>query len=164
MLTQYGGAQVALSASSWTIPGRSASHLVREVISSFTGSVHREILLNYPEGTSVAKELIQNADDAGARCISFCLDERSHGVASLLGLEMAPLQGPALLVHNDAVFSEGDFRSISNIGDSIKRAQDGKTGAGTPCQGRGRWGAQGGEGQGVGLGTCGLGFLCCSCS
>ena len=27
----------------------------------------REILRNYPEGTSIFKELIQNADDAGAR-------------------------------------------------------------------------------------------------
>ena len=25
----------------------------------------REVLLNYPEGTTVVKELIQNADDAG---------------------------------------------------------------------------------------------------
>ena len=88
----------------------------------------REILLNYPEGNSVAKELIQNADDAGARVISFCLDERHHGTTSLLGPGLAPLQGPALLVHNDSVFSEGDFVSISNIGASIKRAQDGKTG------------------------------------
>lgn len=76
----------------------------------------------------MAKELIQNADDAGARCIDFCLDERQHGTASLLGPGLAPLQGPALMVHNDAMFNEGDFRSISNIGDSIKRAQDGKTG------------------------------------
>jgi hypothetical protein len=27
----------------------------------------REILRNYPEGTSIFKELVQNADDAGAR-------------------------------------------------------------------------------------------------
>lgn len=30
----------------------------------------REILRNYPEGTSIFKELIQNADDAGAREVS----------------------------------------------------------------------------------------------
>lgn len=88
----------------------------------------REILLNYPEGNSIAKELVQNADDAGARTISFCLDERHHGTESLLAASLQPLQGPALLVHNDSTFSEGDFESISNIGASIKRAQDGKTG------------------------------------
>ena len=27
----------------------------------------REVLANYPEGTTILKELIQNADDAGAR-------------------------------------------------------------------------------------------------
>jgi len=30
----------------------------------------REILRNYPEGTSIFKELVQNADDAGAREVS----------------------------------------------------------------------------------------------
>jgi hypothetical protein len=41
--------------------------------------------------------------------------------------------GPALLVHNDAIFTEGDFQSISKIGDSVKRAQAGKTGEGCLC-------------------------------
>jgi len=38
------------------------------------------------------------------------------------------VQGPALLVRNDAVFSEADFQSISRVGDSVKRGQAGKTG------------------------------------
>ena len=38
----------------------------------------REVLLNYPEGTSILKESIQNADDARATVIRFCLDRRSH--------------------------------------------------------------------------------------
>ena len=106
----------------------------------------REILLNYPEGTSIFKELIQvpiavpimhtmlgmplpcaclqstswfvqpagglvlnvhiaddvaspwellqNADDAGARTISFCLDEQQHGVDRLAYDGLAPLQVP----------------------------------------------------------------------
>lgn len=32
----------------------------------------REILRNYPEGPSVLKELLQNADDAGARTFRLC--------------------------------------------------------------------------------------------
>ena len=40
----------------------------------------REILRDYPEGTSILSEIIQNADDAGAREISFCLDCRTHGM------------------------------------------------------------------------------------
>lgn len=88
----------------------------------------REVLVNYPEGTTVLKELIQNADDAGATKVCLCLDRRSHGTESLLSSELAQWQGPALLAYNDAVFTEDDFVSISRIGDSKKRGQAWKTG------------------------------------
>ena len=57
-----------------------------------------------------------------------CLDERSHGVSSLAYAKLAGFQGASLLVHNDSVFRESDFESISRIGDSVKRTQVGKTG------------------------------------
>lgn len=88
----------------------------------------REVLQNYPEGTTVLKELIQNADDAGATKLCFCLDRRTHGAQSLLSDRLAQWQGPALLTYNDAVFSEEDFVSISRIGGSSKHGQAWKTG------------------------------------
>lgn len=88
----------------------------------------REVLLNYPEGTTVLKELIQNADDAGATLVRFCLDRRVHASDSLLSSTLAQWQGPALLAFNDAVFSEEDFVSISRIGGSSKHGQAWKTG------------------------------------
>lgn len=88
----------------------------------------REVLLNYPEGTTVLKELIQNADDAGATKVCLCLDRRSHGTRSLLSDKLAQCQGPALLAFNDAVFTEEDFVSISRIGGSSKHGQAWKTG------------------------------------
>lgn len=88
----------------------------------------REVLLNYPEGTTVLKELIQNADDAGATKVCLCLDRRSHGTHSLLSDKLAQWQGPALLAYNDAVFTEEDFVSISRIGGSSKHGQAWKTG------------------------------------
>ncbi|KAL0905364.1 hypothetical protein M5K25_023777 [Dendrobium thyrsiflorum] len=88
----------------------------------------REVLVNYPEGTTVLKELIQNADDAGATKVIFCLDRRFHGMDSLLSSELSQFQGPALLAYNDAVFTEDDFVSISRIGDSKKHSQAWKTG------------------------------------
>ncbi|KAK9274779.1 hypothetical protein L1049_022031 [Liquidambar formosana] len=88
----------------------------------------REVLSNYPEGTTVLKELIQNADDAGATKVCLCLDRRVHGVDSLLSESLAQWQGPALLAYNDAEFTEGDFVSISRIGGSTKHGQAWKTG------------------------------------
>lgn len=88
----------------------------------------REVLSNYPEGTTVLKEIIQNADDAGARVVRLCLDRRVHGSESLLSDSLLQFQGPALLAYNDAVFTEEDFESISRIGGSSKHGQTWKTG------------------------------------
>ncbi|OMO98696.1 hypothetical protein COLO4_13756 [Corchorus olitorius] len=88
----------------------------------------REVLLNYPEGTTVLKELIQNADDAGATRVRLCLDRRPHSTVSLLSDSLAQWQGPSLLAYNDAVFTEEDFVSISRIGGSSKHGQSWKTG------------------------------------
>lgn len=88
----------------------------------------REVLLNYPEGTTVLKELIQNADDAGATTVRLCLDRRLHGSHSLLSDTLAQWQGPALLAYNDAVFTEEDFVSVSRIGGSSKHREAWKTG------------------------------------
>ncbi|XP_026408158.1 sacsin-like isoform X2 [Papaver somniferum] len=88
----------------------------------------REVLINYPEGTTVLKELIQNADDAGATKVCLCLDRRVHRVDSLLSPKLAEWQGSALLAFNNAEFTEDDFVSISRIGDSKKQQQAWKTG------------------------------------
>ena len=85
----------------------------------------REILRNYPEGTSIFKELIQNADDAKAKSVSFCVDRRTFSdagdeLAKVYGLVQQFNEGPSLLVHNDAVFTKEDFVSIQSIGNSMK--------------------------------------------
>ena len=43
----------------------------------------REILRNYPEGSSIFKEILQNADDAKAREVSLCVDFRRHVTKSI---------------------------------------------------------------------------------
>lgn len=80
----------------------------------------RNILEEYPRGVGPFKEFLQNTDDARARRFALCLDRRAYPSASLLDGALAPLQGPALLVFNDASFSEGDFESISHVGQSGK--------------------------------------------
>ncbi|KAL4175942.1 hypothetical protein KRP22_000900 [Phytophthora ramorum] len=81
----------------------------------------REILRNYPEGTSIFKEMVQNADDAGATEVNLCLDYRQHASTGLAYEKLESFQGPALLVHNNATFTDVDFQSIQRIGDSLKK-------------------------------------------
>ena len=92
-----------------------------------TRRIH-EVLANYPEGTSVLRELIQNADDVGASRVRLCLDRRAHRARSLLAPALAQWQGPALLAHNDAAFTDDDFATLSRIGGSKKASQAWKTG------------------------------------
>ena len=40
--------------------------------------------------------------------------------------------GPALMVYNDAMFTENDFKSIQRIGDSIKKTEETKSKIGEP--------------------------------
>ena len=83
----------------------------------------REILRNYPEGLSILKELLQNADDAGARVVKFCVVSAYPKTSSTSNLSSAT-SVPSLIAYNDAVFSDNDFTSIQRIGDSIKREEE----------------------------------------
>lgn len=87
------------------------------------------ILDEYPPGVGTLREYVQNADDAGASALVLCLDTRASGPGKFSRdpsrfptpalADYADV--PALLVYNDAVFSERDFDSISSIGKSRKR-------------------------------------------
>lgn len=80
----------------------------------------RHILELYPEGPSILSELIQNADDAGASTLRVLYSSRRYGTTALLGSKMAPWQGPALYLYNDAQFSQQDFQNIARIGQASK--------------------------------------------
>jgi sacsin len=87
----------------------------------------RTILEQYPEGSQI-KELIQNADDAGAKRVDLVLDLRTHGTETLLCPSLGLFQGAALLAYNDAKFEERDFKSICGLAKSRKKHELGKTG------------------------------------
>lgn len=62
-------------------------------------------------------EFLANASDAGATRFDILIDERPFGVHHLLSPEMAPLQtAPAVIIHNDGVFTESDFKGIRRVG------------------------------------------------
>uniref|UniRef100_A0A1I8J6Z7 HEPN domain-containing protein n=1 Tax=Macrostomum lignano TaxID=282301 RepID=A0A1I8J6Z7_9PLAT len=86
------------------------------------------ILKSYPLGIEIFKELVQNADDAGATRIHLINDRRSFLQERVLGEEWKSLQGPALLVVNDTTFSDDDIEGIQNLGVGSKGSHPWKTG------------------------------------
>uniref|UniRef100_A0A671MM46 Sacsin-like n=1 Tax=Sinocyclocheilus anshuiensis TaxID=1608454 RepID=A0A671MM46_9TELE len=88
----------------------------------------KDILRRYPEGGQILKELIQNAEDAGATEVKFMYDETEYGVESLWSNDMAQYQGTALYVYNDAVFTTEDWNGIQEIARSRKREDPLKVG------------------------------------
>ncbi|XP_026074198.1 sacsin-like [Carassius auratus] len=88
----------------------------------------KEILRRYPDGGQILKELIQNADDAGASTVVFIHDERHYENHSLWTEELGKYQGPALYAFNDAAFTEEDWEGIQRVGRSIKQEDPTKVG------------------------------------
>ena len=70
--------------------------------------------------SSIAQEILQNADDARALTVKFFLDCRQHGTTNLIEPALAQFQGPALLAYNDAAFSADDWEGIQSLQQSIK--------------------------------------------
>ena len=80
------------------------------------------ILKDYKDGLTIIKELMQNADDAGAEELTICYDTRTHSAKakSLMYQGMAECHGPALLVHNDKSFTDEDFENITKLAGATK--------------------------------------------
>lgn len=86
------------------------------------------ILSNYPINESLLKEMIQNADDAGASEIHFLLDMRTHKTEQTFFEAWHPLQGPALSVYNDGIFTDTDLEGLKELGEGSKIDDRTKTG------------------------------------
>ena len=80
------------------------------------------LLDDYKDGLAVLKELVQNADDAGATEVKFLYDERTNKDAMtwLIDEGMKKCQGSALWVYNDAVFTDEDFVNITKLNEATK--------------------------------------------
>jgi sacsin len=88
------------------------------------------ILDQYPDDGQILKEVIQNAEDAGATKVIFLIDRSTYGTdkEQLHHPGLAKYQGPALYVYNDAVFDEDDWKGIRMLHESIKEADPMKVG------------------------------------
>jgi hypothetical protein len=101
----------------------------------------RVILDEYPDGTQIARELLQNSDDARSKVQWYLLDHRDHVKHSrsnsdtsseqplrLIHKDFCKYMGPALLAGNDSVFEAKDFESLRNLASSEKRTDESKIG------------------------------------
>lgn len=88
----------------------------------------KNIISAYPAKKDILKELIQNADDAEATEINFIWDKRQHSSKKTFGEKWNALQGPALCVFNNKVFSDADLAGIQQLGEGGKHNSPGKTG------------------------------------
>jgi sacsin len=88
----------------------------------------KNIIRDYPEGVGIIKELLQNADDAGATRVEIVFDWRTHNFSQLPDPRMKALLGAAMLIYNDSQFTDEDFNNIRSLGDSGKRETLWKTG------------------------------------
>ena len=86
------------------------------------------ILDEYSDDIGIFKEFVQNAEDAGASRVRFVLDHNSYASNKLLIPSLGAYQGPALLIYNDAVFTEDDFRSLCSLNTSSKLNDPNKLG------------------------------------
>ena len=86
------------------------------------------ILRDYPRDITFLKEILQNADDAGATRLFVMLDKRCHDTEKVISEEWEQLQGPALLFWNDSLFTEDDLIGIQKIGLGNKRDDADKIG------------------------------------
>ena len=82
----------------------------------------QNILQDYPFDFTFLKELLQNADDAKATKMYIIVDKRTHGKQGVLTKNWEKLQGPALLIWNDSVFSEKNLQGIQELGLGSKRS------------------------------------------
>ena len=86
------------------------------------------ILSEYKDGLTIIKEMIQNADDAGATEVNILHDTRTHSSHSLVLEGMAGSHGPALIVHNNSTFTKEDFENITKLAGATKANQPLKIG------------------------------------
>src|ERR1044072_8877030 len=98
----------------------------------------RKILEEYPDGSQVLREILQNSDDAKSTEQVFILDRNTYPSDSVLepdldnykttNLKLDRFQGPALLSKNNTIFEERDFGSLLKLANSEKRDQFDKIG------------------------------------
>ncbi|KFR13950.1 Sacsin, partial [Opisthocomus hoazin] len=89
----------------------------------------KNILGEHPASArDIVTELLQNADDAGARLVHFVWDRRQHPADTTFSEHWNFLQGPALCIYNDSSFQQQDIEGIQQLGVGGKQGRQDVTG------------------------------------
>ena len=88
----------------------------------------KNILTEYKDGLTIIKELLQNADDAGATELNILYDARQHNTQKLFFPGMGNSHGPALVIHNNSKFTDEDFLNITKLAGATKKEKPRKIG------------------------------------
>lgn len=97
-------------------------HFVQQ--QSITALIHNSVA-DYGGGDVCLREALANADDARATEFVICLDKSQYATEDLLSNQMSVLQGPSLLLCNNAAFSDQDWDGYtSKVGKSYKASDD----------------------------------------
>lgn len=89
----------------------------------------KNILKEYSASApDMVKEVLQNADDAGAGLVHFVWDRRQHPAEATFSEKWNILQGPALCIYNDRPFQEQDIEGIQRLGVGAKQDRQDVTG------------------------------------
>jgi hypothetical protein len=95
----------------------------------------RKILEDYPDGSQILREILQNSDDAKSTEQIFILDHNTYSSNRLFKphlnnrqKRLDRYQGPALLAKNNSLFEDRDFKSLLSLANSEKYDQFDKIG------------------------------------
>ena len=88
------------------------------------------MLEDYTDGMAIPKELVQNADDAGATEIHFMYNERTHDDARKYVFDegMRECQGLALWCYSNSTFTDSDLDNIIRLGGAARQMEATKIG------------------------------------
>ncbi|KAG8876541.1 autophagy protein atg9 [Tulasnella sp. 331] len=95
---------------------------------AYMPSILKRIIDEYPAGSAILRELLQNSDDSGAQSQEFILDTRTFSTTRLFDPGLGSCQGPALLAVNNSHFLEKDWVAITTVMDSSKKSDETSTG------------------------------------
>ncbi|CAG8556133.1 9278_t:CDS:2 [Cetraspora pellucida] len=80
----------------------------------------KNILTEYPDGSQILREILQNSDDAKSSVQIFILNHKTYSSEKLCDPKLERYQGPALLSANDSIFQPEDFKSLVSLANSMK--------------------------------------------